>query len=248
MEAGKQRLVDVGGWWFCSYCLVLLFFLSWFIVFFDSIHHESPGTHRNMPCKFFFFDQTCFVDSSENLNLWKGLSKKHLAVAIFEDMYQRFWDASTSIPRNPITRFGRNISLYVKLDLYLSHSKTLYEQCLYLESWPAWLPSMQIYANIEQPWTLTWIPEMAMFERKYLYTSFRETLIFKNVWYPAWISLVYLYPTHGHGHFAPLSLSFWTKSNSLTQCGYEVDASAAVENWLLPNDRHHHTSFCSYYT
>lgn len=73
-EAGKQLLwgggellwlVDVGGWRFCSDSLVLLFFFCWFICFLNSIN-ESPGTHRNMPCKF-FFDQTCFVDSSENL-------------------------------------------------------------------------------------------------------------------------------------------------------------------------------------
>lgn len=45
-----------------------------------------------------FFDQTCFVDSSENLKPLTQLEgfkqKKHLAIAIFEDMFQRIWDAS----------------------------------------------------------------------------------------------------------------------------------------------------------
>lgn len=57
---GWWMLVDVGGWWFWSYCLVLLFFLSWFIVFFDSIH-ESPGTHRNVPCKLFLIRHVLLI-------------------------------------------------------------------------------------------------------------------------------------------------------------------------------------------
>lgn len=87
----------VGGcWWlmilFLLLRVVVLFLLIYCFLFFKFITRNTQEHAMQV-----FFDQTCFVDSSENLKALtqlEGFKQKHLAIAIFEDMFQRFWDAS----------------------------------------------------------------------------------------------------------------------------------------------------------
>lgn len=96
---GRGRVVVVGGcWWlmilFLLLSVVVLFLLIYCFFKFDPWVTRNTQEHAMQA----FFDQTCFVDSSENLKPLTQLEgfkqKKHLAIAIFEDMFQRIWDAS----------------------------------------------------------------------------------------------------------------------------------------------------------
>lgn len=152
------------GWWMLvmlvvgdsvQHCQLVDVVLLLIYVFLNK-NHESPGTHGNNMIRHVFFgsDMFCWLirkpwafDSVGRVD-----TKKHLAIAIFEDMFQRFWDASMMLPYPSLKTqwpgLGGTFHCRWSWICIWAIPKHSMHNAFYLESRPAWLQSMQKYANI----------------------------------------------------------------------------------------------------